>query len=442
MRSEGKAAIVMILGLSSVGKSNVIRTTQELAPDLNWVEDGWDFDIKRNPGIQERHEAIIASNPQSQKEFTDLVQKLDDGTEYDSKLKVLLPINEGKLNIPTEDGKITISLLDKSLDYETLASSLPHDTPYNREVIEGLQKLAQLHHDEFKEAWKDAPTTVSRMESMFDRAMENSMQGRPTIFDTLPPSQKYDTVAEFKKYMEEHNFSGPTCIVLNYCDVGEMIKNMDKRNASGEKGEERADFRPIFYYGEQYRVAQEGDKVIGHLTTDEIFEAVSKYGQNKGAVSRESLPEDKNAQDLLESLGAPKDMLRTSTTIPITTDIPYDYLALTRPKDEEKAKTAIVDVANHINSFASVQLSPRAVSSKKIQEEKSHNREHKSPEQELGEQLSRSGVSMEETPHYQRPTTSSLLKAGKLEEAMDHDSKFADMVKAQRAKNNGGEYSR
>jgi len=52
----------------------------------------------------------------------------------------------------------------------------------------------------------------------------------------------------------------------------------------------------------------------------------------------------------------------------------------------------------------------------------------------LGKSLSESGVSMGETAHHQRPAPSSLLKAGKLEEAMDHDPKFADMERQQRGK--------
>ena len=73
------------------------------------------------------------------------------------------------------------------------------------------------------------------------------------------------------------------------------------------------------------------------------------------------------------------------------------------------------------------------------EEKKQHTPEHKA----LGEQLSRSGVSMGETePHYRRPTTNSLLKEGKLEEAMDHDPKFADMVREQQGKGKGDGFSR
>jgi len=69
------------------------------------------------------------------------------------------------------------------------------------------------------------------------------------------------------------------------------------------------------------------------------------------------------------------------------------------------------------------------------EEKKQHTPEHK----ELGEQLAKSGVSMGETePHYKRPTTSSLLKEGKLEEAMNHDPKFADMVRQQQGKGGDG----
>lgn len=57
--------------------------------------------------------------------------------------------------------------------------------------------------------------------------------------------------------------------------------------------------------------------------------------------------------------------------------------------------------------------------------------EKPNPIKELTGQLMKSGVSIEEVPQYKRVTTSSLLKAGKLQEAMDHDSKFADVVKQQ-----------
>ena len=320
-KERGKATIVLLFGTSSAGKGTIIKELkkQDEAKDpkdrLDWQEDGLDLECRRHPNLGDVHLSIVDQDP----DFIDLKTK-----QNLEPINILLPIHNNKL---PEESEI-----------------------YSADKLTKIQGLIEKYCEPFQEAAKNSPSNSQIMENIFARAMENSRNGLPSVLDVVPLG-KYDVVAEFNKYMADHNFSCPSVIAVAHCDINKIVKHMDSRNATGVQEERRDGFFPLNQYGEMYEVAQEGDRVIGQLTTQDILDAAQKYGDAKGgAILFEN---SKDAQGLIKTLGIKEGNAPNDEKIKVTTKVPYDAVYQTDPESENSANPqAITEIAKRINSLA------------------------------------------------------------------------------------------
>lgn len=332
-KEHGAATIVLLIGTSSAGKGTIIKEMKKqdgLKPgedQLEWQEDGLDIECSKHPSLYKLHKGIIEKDSDSQEMFDALEKDLGE-------MRVLETIDMG------------ISELEK------------HKSTYSPEAIEKFKMLIEKHHEPFQKAREETTPISKIMENVFARAVENSKAGKPSVLDVVPLNG-YDVVGEFNKYMDDHDFSCPSIIAVAHCEVPQIVKHMDKRNRVGV--EVRDGFFPIGQYGQMYRAAEDGDRVVGQLTTQDVLDAANKYGANRGKVIL--LENDTDAQGLVKKLGISPEEHKSTDPIDITTDVPYDYLGQTDPRGvEEKAveekdvrqsgSAATTEIAKHLNGFA------------------------------------------------------------------------------------------
>ncbi len=190
-----------------------------------WQRNGYSINYARFDYVLESHKKIIAANPESFRDFQYLVKYFND------ELEVLGAIFSGKLIALNSE----LSLLEEVDVNEFIDKlSLQEKEKYNKEIIEGLKKLAKNHNKAFKEANKGL-SIESQMElNIYKRVMENSKNNLPTILDFT----QYHVVLGLIKYMKDHNFLCPLFIAMVHCGISDLFRHMIKRNEEA-KGDER-----------------------------------------------------------------------------------------------------------------------------------------------------------------------------------------------------------
>jgi len=320
-KEHGKATVVLLFGTSSAGKGTIIKELKKQDGEkdekdrLEWQEDGLDLEFRRHPKLGEVHLGIVAQDP----DFIDLTTK-----QNLEPINILLPIHK---------------------------NSLPEESEiYSADKLTKIQGLIEKYREPFQKAAKNSPSNSQLMENIFARAMENSRNGLPSVLDVVPLGE-YDVVAEFNKYMADHNFSCPSVIAVAHCDINKIAEHIESRNATGVEVERRDGFFAFNQYGEMYKVAQEGERVIGQLKTQDILDAAQKYGDAKGgAILFEN---SKDAQGLIKALGIEEGHAPNDEKIKVTTKVPYDAVYQTDPESENPANPqAITEIAKRINSLA------------------------------------------------------------------------------------------
>ncbi len=149
---------------------------------------------------------------------------------------------------------------------------------FDEESLKILKTLAEENPNNFKEKAKSIFE-----ESIFDKAIENSKNGKPTILDMVP-SQK-DEVEEFKNYLAKKNHNCPTFVAVAHVPVKELTKRMGKRNKQAENensGNERDGFFPFTQYAEIFGSnATNPSQNLGTLSQVEVYQAIGKFGDKE-----------------------------------------------------------------------------------------------------------------------------------------------------------------
>ena len=354
MKTKGEfsvGTVVLVLGTSSAGKGVIIKELKkqdklkQKGERLEWQEDGLDAELRKH-SLYDKHLGIL----KEEQDFKDLDPKLDE-------TQVLESVWNGGFKI---GGQTTI-LLDAAKD--ECKNEIPPDEAhkYNPTNIEKLQNLATKHYDTFKAENAQRPPFTKMLENIFDRAIENSKKGLSSVIDSVAfVGLEKDFATMFSEHMVRQNVSCPVIVALAHCDINKIVEHMDKRNADAVLGERRDGFYPFRHYGETYKVAQEGEVLVGEFTINDIMAAANKYGEkDKGFLDiGGSLENSSEAQDLLKKLGVveghPLDQ-----PIKVTARIKYDELYQTDPKNTERengeskneSPESIIKIAELINSL-------------------------------------------------------------------------------------------
>jgi len=239
---ERNAAIILVMGTSSAGKSvliNKIKALDELRPGgerINWDENGVDMEGPR------QWAALDPAREDSQ--FKSLLTHTvnEDG-------------NRGKFTQSEVDGLILngtllvgdakISLSDKGVDIDKFRQSLSKEdqSKYTEESILKLQNLTENYHSLYEDT-VERVSNVKVMEAIFARAVENSKKGIPSLLDEVPWDY-YDVMGKFKEYTSSRGLSNVSSVVVAHCDIAQLTEHMDQRNAKADVEERRDTTTPF-----------------------------------------------------------------------------------------------------------------------------------------------------------------------------------------------------
>ena len=203
-KEHGKASIVLLIGPSSAGKSTIceeLLKQNESLPEkerLDWQVWGQDLEFDNFLkvgykqclelfGEDERFKAVVKCHIPNTSIFSGIWCE----SFKDPKTGEILEFDKEKFNTFVDD------FIKKTGDC------------YSKEMLEVFQSLAL----EKKQELCNAYPFPNMNEKMFDQAIENSRNGKPTILDPVPGG-KENLVEEFEKHLEKRNFSCPTHVAL------------------------------------------------------------------------------------------------------------------------------------------------------------------------------------------------------------------------------------
>lgn len=162
-------------------------------------------------------------------------------------------------------------------------------------------------------------------ERAVDHAIENSKNGKPTILDMVPNSEGGDMVAAFEKRLVERNFTCPTRVALVHLSVADLTEIMDQRNqkalaAGGNPNDQRNGIFPFQQYAAIFGAsAEEGSHGLGTLHSDDVHQAVEKFGNKDGAVR------DREGKELLDRLGFAEGKTSITVGAKVKADVVFEH---------------------------------------------------------------------------------------------------------------------
>lgn len=309
MKVYGKASIVLLIGTSSVGKSTIVKELKrqdeglDSKSRLEWRIDGLDAECRRHISEVELCLQIVRDDNlfkqlQDFEEVSEL-KKLDNISD-DERILVDLFYNR----IITKSGE-SISIKDVCLDCFTEDITPYRASKYTRRVVEILKILRIKYEHEFSEAIKKILPLSEIMTNIYQRAVNNSIEGFPTILD-IAPLEGYNVVSEFFNYIKECNFSCPVVVAIAHCSVPNIVKRLESRNSSGIPKEFRDGFFPIGAYGNMFKITRDTDHRSHEvIKIHDIIDAANRYGENRGSVL--CIEDEYDAYKLCEALEVPID---------------------------------------------------------------------------------------------------------------------------------------
>ena len=279
------APIIFLLGTSTAGKSTIceeISRQDEASENLGF--ETWGIDLE-SENDTERCRDLLKGN----EKFEAIKDSFPDPWQviagvYLSEVK---DAETGKILKLNNDEDFT-----KNLD-EFLAQTGGH---YDKEALETLKTLAQENPNNFREKADLSHEGMNRR--AFDRAIENSKNGIPTILDMVPVLKMGDDsdlvpggdiVEAFKAHLTEKNFTCPTHVALVHVSAKDLTERMDERNKKalapgGNPGDQRDGIFPLKQY-----TALDGasaGETLGTLRQADIYQAAEKFGDENGVKIR------------------------------------------------------------------------------------------------------------------------------------------------------------
>jgi hypothetical protein len=359
---ERNAAIILVIGTSSAGKSvliNKIKALDELRPEgerINWDENGVDMEGPR------QWAALDPARKDSQ--FKSLLTHTvnEDG-------------NRGKFTQSEVDGLILngtllvgdaiISLSDKGVDIGKFRQSLSIEdqSKYTEESILKLQNLTEKYHSLYEDT-VERVSNVKVMEAIFARAVENSKKGIPSLLDVVPWDY-YDVMGKFKEYTSSHGLSNVSSVVVAHCDIAQLTEHMDQRNAKADVEERRDTTTPFKQYADMYQTCKEREDGIGSFTVQNLVDAVEKFGKKSDSKELKQLEPGflpQEVQDLLTKLEVPaEEWSLIDKPIKVKTRDAYSSYDLLCQTDEKSgigitSTIAIDDIVKDIDGIVSKAL--------------------------------------------------------------------------------------
>ncbi|MBP9778001.1 MAG: hypothetical protein KBD25_02335 [Rickettsiaceae bacterium] len=324
-KERGKATIVLLCGTSTAGKSTIckelVKQGSEQTKPLHWDHYGVDLAMN-DPELKDLFEEInkmadkhfiaaISSNALNIEHLKRVQEKLDDRSIIIGIMRKEIELGDQKINLtPQAD-------IDKQVDDIFSSLKVENREKYSKDFIRSILQLVRNNQDLDKDHPFKPPEENHLETNMFDRAIENSRKGIPTILDIVPMGGNF--VDKFEKHLAKRNFSCPIIVALAHCSIGELTDRMDERNrlarlSKVEGGREdprdvREGFFPYMQYVEIFEASSaKGARVVGSVRREDITRAAEKFGTAPEPGDMPIRPKgEKEALELMKKLGFPED---------------------------------------------------------------------------------------------------------------------------------------
>lgn len=233
------AIIILLYGTSTSGKTTICTNIQKHCNPVK-VE-GTDSAFKR------------LEDPNNQK-LIELIKRNKD----------FLLLNKGKKIF--SESEILNGVINEKIDIEHQKLSLMFDHDDNTFKVILDKFLKNLYLDNFSDIEQAIinlrklaiscfdQTFIQVHEEMFDRAIDNSMKGIPSILDIVPhPAHGGQFMIDlFLTCLKKNNHTCPTHIALIHCPLHQLSERMNERNRSALESEDLENVRDKSFPFRQY----------------------------------------------------------------------------------------------------------------------------------------------------------------------------------------------
>lgn len=304
----GKASIILLYGTSTAGKTTICKELQKQDSEkspldrLHWVIDGQDLALDRM--IEAATQFCI----------NEIKKSKDSQPIFDEVQKVFTDVNIAKAiffsNIMLGDQELSfmkdesIEVFRAHLDEIYVKISPQKQHLFSKNDMENIRALAIQHSEVFKKYHFLNPDEQEA--DMFNRAIENSKKGIPTIIDVVP-GRDDSLIDRFFAHLIKSDYSCPTHIALVHCPLNVLTERMTERNKKAIENDSPEDIRdktfPFHQYAQIFVIPKdEGQRIIGTVNREDIVNAVGKFSKE---LVKPASPSE--ADKIMDMLGFPKE---------------------------------------------------------------------------------------------------------------------------------------
>ncbi|MDF1683129.1 MAG: hypothetical protein P1U36_00585 [Legionellaceae bacterium] len=302
LSEKNPAIIIFLYGTSTSGKTTICNVLKNLISDLKI--DGTDAAYERLEG--HNFEKIFKYFNENKNQFPDLTD-----------LHAIFTVDEichGILDkqVDINNRKIALTLdWDKSTFERMLEETFGSEFLIEKKAVTTLRVIAKSYYNQL---------SMTAYENMCLLAINNSLQGVPTILDVVPHpgrSSQY-RIDLFQEKLIQHNLIGSLHIALIHCSINQLSSRMVERNRQAIINDDLENIRdesfPFRQYAQLFGTVDDSKNInIGQLKIEEAIQAMIPFCTNFN-----------EANEIVEKIGLISPLVENNISPKCSFDTLYD----------------------------------------------------------------------------------------------------------------------
>ncbi|MDF1684951.1 MAG: hypothetical protein P1U36_09910 [Legionellaceae bacterium] len=274
LSEKNPAVIIFLYGTSTSGKTTICNVLKNLISDLKI--DGTDSAYERLEG--HNFEKVFKYFSENKNQFSDM-KDLHATFTID---EICNGILDKQVNI--NNRKVALALdWDKRTFERMLEETFGSEFLIEKKAVTTLRVIAKSYYNQL---------SMTAYENMCLLAINNSLQGVPTILDVVPHpgrSSQY-RIDLFQEKLRQHNLTSSLHIALIHCSINQLSSRMVERNRQAIINNDLENIRDESFPFRQYAqlfgtVNHVQNKYIGELKIKEARKAIAPFCTNVDEVN-------------------------------------------------------------------------------------------------------------------------------------------------------------